>query len=94
MGGLYVPYWLSPTGYSPLAIVDWLSQAFIPSVGSHRLGGWSRLWHPGRSAAVAAMGPGEGGSPKRLHKAPTDYSKPRQTIQSPNRLDRASKRLY
>ena len=41
-----------------------------------------------------AEGPGGGGggidwgrdTPKRLYKAPTDYTKPRQTIQSPDRL--------
>ena len=32
---------------------------------------------------------GAWGSPKRLYKAPTDYTKPRQTIQSPNRLYKA-----
>ena len=30
----------------------------------------------------------------RLHKAPTDFTKPRQTIQSPDRLYKAPKKLY
>ena len=36
-------------------------------------------------------GGGRGGSPKRLYKAPTDYTKPRQTIQSPKTLYKAQK---
>ena len=36
-------------------------------------------WGPGEGARRGARG----GSPKRLHKAPTDYTKPQQTIQSP-----------
>ena len=31
---------------------------------------------------------------RRLYKAPTDYTKPRQIIQSPDRLYQATKRLY
>ena len=42
--------------------------------------------------AAAAAGPGgEGGNPKKLYKAPTDCTKPRQTIQNPNRLYKAQK---
>ena len=40
-----------------------------------------------------AEGPG-GGSPKRLHKAPTDFTKPQQTIESPDRLYKDIARLY
>ena len=41
---------------------------------------------------TAAVGPGGGkggGSRKRVYKAPTDYPKPQQTIQSPDRLYKA-----
>ena len=38
-------------------------------------------------------GLGRGGSPKRLHKAPTDKTKPQQTKQSPDKLYKAPERL-
>ena len=52
------------------------------------------LWSPG--LAATAVGPGgEGGSPKRPYKAPTDntkpqkdYTKPQQTIQRHKILDK------
>jgi len=43
------------------------------------------------AASPPPWGPG---SPERLHKAPTDYTKPQQTIQIPDRLYKAPKRLY
>jgi len=43
------------------------------------------------AASPPPWGPG---SPERLHKAPTDYTKPQQTIQIPDRLYKAQKRLY
>ena len=43
------------------------------------------------AASPPPWGPG---SPERLHKAPTDYTKPQQTIQIPDRLSKAPKRLY
>ena len=50
-----------------------------------------RIQYPG--AADAFVGPrgGGGGSPNRLYKAPTDYTKPQQLIQSPNRQYKAAK---
>ena len=53
-------------------------------------------------ATAAAVGPGREGRGDRLrwghirilYKAPTDYTKPQQTIQSPDRQYNAPKRLY
>ena len=44
-------------------------------------------------AGAPAEGPG-GVSPNSLYKAPTDYTKTRQTIQSPDRLYKAPNWLY
>ena len=41
-----------------------------------------------RERNSASLGPG---GPKRLYKAPTDNTKPQQTIQSPNRQYKAPK---
>ena len=40
-----------------------------------------------------AEGPRGGGSPRRLYKAPTDNRKPRQTIESPDRLYKAPEKI-
>ena len=39
---------------------------------------------------ISELGPGEGGRGE----APKDFTKPRQTIQSPDRLYRTPERLY
>ena len=50
-------------------------------------------------ATAAAVGPGGGdrlgwGHIRILYKTPTDYTKPQQTIQSPDKLYKAPERLY
>ena len=46
-----------------------------------------------RGAQITNQGT-EQSTPKRLYKAPTDYTKSWNTIQSPDRLYKAPKRIY
>ena len=70
---MYVPKWLA-TG----------SSFVVPAEGhgAARRGAWE-----GERGGGARRG-ARGESPKRLYKAPADYTKPQQTIQSPEKTNK------
>ena len=85
-------YWPFPIGCSSFAIPYWFAaegpRGGGPPAEGPVGGGPPPRGPVGEGARRGAWG-GRGGSPKRLHKAPTDKTKPQQTIQSPDRQYKA-----